>query len=147
MRRPRKTGVCRSYQARAIWVRPPEPGRDPSHRQHPCLERKLYRVGPTCETWPNNLTENPYQSPKVGPQSGPTLSNLRLERARLAGVVNPQQGAAFLRPEQVPEVLEALPSRPLLLRPGEIVLLSTCVPPAHRTHTRAHARAHPLPRV
>jgi hypothetical protein len=24
------------------------------------LERKLYRVGPNCETWPNNLTENPY---------------------------------------------------------------------------------------
>jgi hypothetical protein len=24
------------------------------------LERKLYRVGPNCEAWPNTLTENPY---------------------------------------------------------------------------------------
>jgi hypothetical protein len=24
------------------------------------LERKLYRVDPNCETWPNTLTENPY---------------------------------------------------------------------------------------
>jgi hypothetical protein len=23
-------------------------------------ERRLYRVGPNCETWPNTLTENPY---------------------------------------------------------------------------------------
>ena len=26
----------------------------------PLHERKLYRVGPNCETWPNTLTENPY---------------------------------------------------------------------------------------
>jgi hypothetical protein len=46
----------------------------------------LYRVGPTCETWPNNLTDNLDQSPKVGPQSGPTLSNLRpCLRARAPG--------------------------------------------------------------
>ena len=23
-------------------------------------QRKLHRVGPNCETWPNSLTENPY---------------------------------------------------------------------------------------
>ena len=27
---------------------------------HSIQERKLYRVGPNCETWPNTLTENPY---------------------------------------------------------------------------------------
>jgi hypothetical protein len=43
------------------------------------VERELYRVGPNCETWPNNLTENPYQSLKVGPQFGPTLYNFRLD--------------------------------------------------------------------
>ena len=25
-----------------------------------CDKRKLYRVGPNCETWPNTLTENSY---------------------------------------------------------------------------------------
>ena len=29
-------------------------------RQARDQERKLYRVGPSCETWPNSLTENPY---------------------------------------------------------------------------------------
>ena len=28
---------------------------------HPeTYERKLYRVGPNCEAWPNTLAENPY---------------------------------------------------------------------------------------
>jgi hypothetical protein len=45
--------------------------RRPGRRAVP--ERKLYRVDPNCETWPNTLTENPYYSPKVGPQFGPTL--------------------------------------------------------------------------
>ena len=40
-------------------------------------KRKLYRVGPICETWPNTLTENPHEIPEVGPQFGPTLYNFR----------------------------------------------------------------------
>ena len=48
-------------------------------------ERNSYRVGPNCETWPNSLTENPYQSLKVGPQFGPILYNFRSRRASAAG--------------------------------------------------------------
>jgi hypothetical protein len=47
-------------------------------------ERKLYRVDPNCETWPNTLTENPYYSPKVGPQFGPTLYKFRYNGERAA---------------------------------------------------------------
>ena len=46
-------------------------------------------------------------------------------RSNTLGVVNPQRGAAFLKEDQVPQILEAMPSRPLPLKPGEIVLLST----------------------
>jgi hypothetical protein len=46
-------------------------------------KRKFHRVGPNCETWPNTLTGNPYSSPKVGPQFGPTLYNFRSIRRRL----------------------------------------------------------------
>ena len=41
------------------------------------VERKLYRVGPDCETWPKNLTGNTYWSPEDGPQFGSTLYNFR----------------------------------------------------------------------
>jgi hypothetical protein len=40
-------------------------------------KRKLYRVGPNFETWRHTLPENPYESPEVGPQFGPTLYNFR----------------------------------------------------------------------
>jgi hypothetical protein len=40
-------------------------------------ERKLYRVGQNFETRANTLTENPYESPKVGPKFGATLYNIR----------------------------------------------------------------------
>ena len=47
-------------------------------------------------------------------------------RSHTLGIVNPQQGAAFVRDEaQINEVLGAYPSQPLPLQPGEIVLLST----------------------
>ena len=36
-------------------------------------------VGPNCEAWPNNSTESPYYSPKIGPQFGLTLYNFRFE--------------------------------------------------------------------
>jgi hypothetical protein len=48
-----------------------------------CRQRKLYRVGPNCETWPNTFTAIPYKSLKVGPQFGPTLYNFRCPRRTL----------------------------------------------------------------
>jgi hypothetical protein len=42
------------------------------------LEREFHRVGPNCQTWPRLLTENPYQSPELGPRFGPTLCDLSL---------------------------------------------------------------------
>ena len=76
-------------------------------------ERKVYRVGPNCETWPNNLTENPYQSPKVGPQFGPTqlynfaravgCRNWRLRcGARFAGAAALHEDHAVARGVQQP---------------------------------------------
>jgi hypothetical protein len=35
--------------------------------------RKRYRVGPKVSSWPNILTENPYERPQVGPTFGATL--------------------------------------------------------------------------
>jgi phytanoyl-CoA hydroxylase len=48
-----------------------------------------------------------------------------IPRSHTLGVVNPREGAAFLEHDQVPQVLSELPSQPLELRAGEIVLLST----------------------
>jgi hypothetical protein len=36
----------------------------------PIQQRNLYRVGPNCKTWPDSLTEIPYQSLKVAPDLG-----------------------------------------------------------------------------
>jgi hypothetical protein len=50
----------------------------PSHVSRSLLpERKLYRAGPNRETWPNILTENPYEWPQAGPDFGPTLYYFR----------------------------------------------------------------------
>jgi broad specificity phosphatase PhoE len=40
------------------WATTPKVHRGP--RGMGARERKLYRVGPNCESWPNSLTENPY---------------------------------------------------------------------------------------
>jgi phytanoyl-CoA hydroxylase len=48
-----------------------------------------------------------------------------IPRSHTLGVINPQKGAAFLREGQAEQILEAMPSRPLPLQPGEVVLLST----------------------
>ena len=43
---------------------------------HGCQIATMYKC-PNCEAWPSILIENPYQSRKAGPQSGPTLCNFR----------------------------------------------------------------------
>ena len=41
--------------------------------EHMPSEGAFHRVGPNCAVWPGILTENPYQSPELGPRFGPTL--------------------------------------------------------------------------
>ena len=69
-----------------------------------------------------------------------------VKRSHTLGIVNPQQGAAFVRDEaQINEVLSSYPSKPLPLQPGEIILLSTlclqCVCPMPRRRARTAARS------
>jgi hypothetical protein len=75
-------------------------------------ERKLYRVGPNCETWPNTLTENPYQIPKVGPQFGPTLYNFRSGRALAAASESKMLGVVLCSGRTPPTSAVRRPARP-----------------------------------
>ena len=71
-RRAGRGGVARGLAGDHVQeARLPGPGRPHDGRQaaraqsaadagQHAPERKLHRVGPNCETWPDSLTENPY---------------------------------------------------------------------------------------